>query len=198
MRTARDARIAHGLSQGTVATSLGISRSQYSRIERGLAPNISVVMASRMLSVLGLELSARAYPVGEPLRDAAHAATLERLRRGLAANLRWRTEVVFPQPGDRRAWDATISGADDVGLWVIGVEAEMRPRDIQALERRLAVKERDGGVDGLILLLADTRHNRALPRSHPGLLERFPVPGRQALATLAAGRRLSGNAMILI
>jgi hypothetical protein len=36
----------------------------------------------------------------------------------------------------------------------IGVEAETRARDRQELQRRVALKRRDGGVDRVILLLA--------------------------------------------
>ena len=42
----------------------------------------------------------------------------------------------------------------------VGVEAETAPTDVQALERRLALKERDGGAEHVVLLLLDTRRNR--------------------------------------
>ena len=67
-------------------------------------------------------------------------------------------------PRDFRAWDAVVSG---VG-WTIGVEAETHVRDLQALERRLALKQRDGAMSLVILLLADTRHHREL-MSGPGM-----------------------------
>ena len=79
------------------------------------------------------------------------------------------------------------------------IEAETRPRDVQALERRLALKQRDGGVDWLILLLADTRHNRTF-LAGPGssLRARFPLDGRRALELLAAGVDPGQNAIILL
>jgi transcriptional regulator with XRE-family HTH domain len=149
MREARESRFGYGLSQDDVARAIGMSRSRYSRIERGLVPTVSLVTAAEMLAVVGLDLSVRTYPSGEPIRDAAHAALLERLRRLLHGSLRWRTEVPLPDPRERRAWDAVVSGRDAIGLWQMGVEAETRPRDLQALERRLALKERDGGVDAV-------------------------------------------------
>jgi transcriptional regulator with XRE-family HTH domain len=197
-RETRDARVAHGLSQAAVARAIGVSRSRYSRIERGLAPALAIATAAEMLAVVGLDLSLRAYPAGPPLRDAAHGALLERARVHLHRSLRFATEVPLPAAGDRRAWDAVISGGDAQGPWRIGVEAETRPNDGQALERRVALKERDGDVDCVVLLLADTRHNRAFVRALPGLRERFVVHGSRALALLRVGARPEGNAIVLL
>jgi transcriptional regulator with XRE-family HTH domain len=189
----RRARVAAGLSQQTIARSIGTSHMTVGRIERGVAPNVSLRRLARALAVVGLELTARAYPAGSPLRDAAHAALLEKLRALLHFSLRWRTEVPFPNPGDMRAWDALIAlpGAR------IGVEAETRPRDGQELERRLALKHRDGGVDHLILLLADTRSNRAFVRDRQAELAAL-LPGKQqdALARLAAGAGIEHDTLI--
>ena len=151
-----------------------------------------------MLAALGLELSVRAYPAGEPIRDSAHAALLDRLRRRLHPALRWQTEVPLPDPRERRAWDALVTGRDATGAWRLGVEAETRPRDLQALERRLALKERDGAVDAVLLLLGNTRHNRHLTRVAPSLVDRLPVPGRRALELLAAGARPEAGAVLLL
>jgi transcriptional regulator with XRE-family HTH domain len=129
----RLARLDRGLASRDVARAVGISPAQYSRLERGLSGSLTIVQASAMLAAVGMELSVRAFPGGEPLRDAAQGAVLERLRVRLHRSLRFSTEVVFPGPNDRRAWDAVIAGAD----WRYGVEAETRPRDRQALERRL-------------------------------------------------------------
>lgn len=191
----RRARVDRGLSQAEVGRAVGLDGSQVCRIERGLSPDVSIAVICRLLAVVSLELSARAYPAGEPIRDGAHVALLGRFRARLHRSLRWRTEVPIPIPGDLRAWDGQVSGAD----WRIGVEAETRPTDLQALQRRLALKVRDGGVDGLILLLTNTRHNRDFLRAHGGELdERFPVPGRRALELLGAGLLPGGNAIVLL
>ena len=110
---ARSARLSAGLGQADVASALGISVAQYSPIERGLSPDLTIATAVRLYAVLGLDLSVRAYPVGDPIRDAAHVALLERLRRLCHPSITWRTEVPFPMAGDLRAWDAT---ADYVAL----------------------------------------------------------------------------------
>jgi transcriptional regulator with XRE-family HTH domain len=192
-REFRTGRLDRGLSQADVADALGIDRSWVSRIERGLTDDLGIVTAAELLATVGLELSARAFPSGGPLRDAAHAALLGRLRACLHPGLSWATEVPLPIAGDLRAWDAMVGG----GGWRCGVEAETRPRDMQALERRVAIKQRDGDVDHVILLLLDSRSNRALLREHGDLLqERFPVPGKRALELLGAGRSPGGNSLV--
>ena len=105
------------------------------------------------------------------------------------------TEVAFPIPGDLRAWDAVVLGGD----WRHGVEAETRPRDRQALERRIALKLRDGDVSSVSLLLLDSRHNRDFVRAHGTVLaERFPIRGRRSLELLRAGMNPGGNSIILL
>ena len=80
---------------------------------------------------------------------------------------------------------------------VIGVEGETRPTDMQELQRRLALKKRDGGVDRLILVLADTEWCRRLVRLND-LDAAFPVPGKVALKALAEGRDPGGDSIVLI
>ncbi len=192
---ARNARLGAGVSQADVALALGMSRSQYSRIERGLSSDLSIDTTARLFAILGQELSLRCFPAGDPIRDAAHAALLERLHARCHRSFRWRTEVPLPIAGDLRAWDATAV----CPTCRIGIEAETRLRDIQALDRRLALKERDGGMDRLVLLVRDSRSNRDVVRSHGEILAvRFPVRGARALELLGAGVDPGGNALILL
>ena len=61
------------------------------------------------------------------------------------------------------------------------------------------LKRRDGAVEHVILLLADSRHNRAFLRSAgAGFLAEFPVPGPVALERLAAGEDPGGSSIILL
>src|SRR5262249_24092604 len=130
-----------------------------------------------------------------PLRDAAHIALLDRLRARLHPSLRFQTEVPFPAVSDFRAWDAVIAGPG----WRHGVEAETRPTDRQALERRLALKLRDGDVDSLSLLLLNSQYNRDFVRTHRSVLaERFPLARRRALQLLAGGVDPGMSAIILL
>jgi len=191
----RLARLDRNLSGATLADAAGISAAQYSRIERGLVGGLSIEQASTLLAAVGLDLSIRVYPDGQPLRDAAHAALLDRLRGEVHRSLRVLSEVVFPNPADRRACDLVVVGPS----WRHAFEAETRPRDLQALERRLALKLRDGGVDAVSLLLLDSRYNRAFVRDHAvALRERFPVPGGRALELLRAGVDPGAGSVILL
>jgi transcriptional regulator with XRE-family HTH domain len=194
-REIRLARLSHDLSQATAARAAGLARASWGRIERGEADSLGVVDLARALAVVGLDLHVRAYPAGAVLRDEAHVRLLERLRRRLGDGAAWATEVPLPHPGDQRAWDAVIR----VATIRIGVEAETRARDAQELQRRLGAKQRDGGVDHVILLLADTRHNRTFLRSvGEGFHAGFPVDGRWALRHLEEPTDPGGNAIILL
>jgi transcriptional regulator with XRE-family HTH domain len=204
-RTGREffaARTNAGLSQAGVAAPAGISRSQYGRIERGECPEIPLASIVAIAAALGLDASIRFFPVADPVADVAHRALLERLHQRCHPSLTCQTEVPLPIAGDRRAWDAVISGFVHRGPATsgrCGVEAETRPNDVQALDRKLALKIRDGDVDTVVLLLADTRHNRAFLRG-PGeaLRTRFPFDGKRALELLAAGVAPPANAIVLL
>ncbi len=189
------ARLNHDLSQAAAGRAMGISAASWSRLERGRTSYLPLVTLARALAVVGLDLHVRADPGGQPVRDWAHLQLLERLLSVLGSEARWRTEVPLPNPGDWRAWDAMI----ELHRLRIGVEAETRARDAQELQRRLTQKQRDGGVDRLILLLADTRHNRAFLRAvGAGFLADFPVSSRQALERLAVSQDPGGNAIVLL
>jgi hypothetical protein len=106
-----------------------------------------------------------------------------------------RTEVPLPIDGDRRAWDAVIYGAGEP----IGVEAETRLRDIQALTRRISLKQRDAGLGCVLLLVSGSRGNRRLVRQMSAALAvSFPVSSRLVLAALGAGVRPSGSGVVII
>ncbi len=197
-RELRNARAQHGLSQADVARAARTSRSQVGRIEHAEASSASVMELARLLAVVGLELSARAYPAGPPIRDAAHLALLDRLRRAVAPSISWRFEVPIGLPGDNRAWDAVLLAAGRQ----VAVEAETRPRDVQALLRHLATKARDGaamGTSAVILLLADTRHNRRLLADYTEVLRtEFPAAGAELMEALREGRPPSRSGILLL
>lgn len=191
----RRARRSLGLSLKAVAAEARLSVAELSRIERALVPGVSLVRLAQLCAVVGLDLSARTYPGGPPLRDARHGRLLAKLKARVHAVLGWATEVPLPNPGDQRAWDAMIRGSG----WRYGVECEMNPIDGQALLRRLTLKQRDGAVDGVILLLPDTRQTRLFRREFADLLTvQFPVRSSMALSRLAAGRSLGGSTIIVL
>ena len=189
------ARLNHDISQATASRAIGRSGSAWSRLERGEALHLPLRDLVRAAAVVGLDLSVRAYPAGRAIRDEAHVRLLGRFRSRLGRGVTWRIEVPLPNPGDRRAWDA-VAGVEQSR---IGIEAETRARDSQELQRRLTLKQRDGGVDSVILLLANTRHNRAfVAAAGASFAFEFPVPGVVALERLSAGREPGGNAIVLL
>ena len=180
----RRARMNAGLSLRIAGDASGAPHQQLMRFEAGLLDRISVSEVGAWCAVVGLDLVFKAYPAGDAIRDASQARLLERLRVLLHPGLRWRTEVGLPIPGDLRAWDALIRGED----WRIGVEAETVLSDIQALERRLALKTRDGGVDHVILLVADTPRNRRARAAAPAAFTGYAADPRAVLSALRTGR----------
>ncbi len=191
----RTARLAAGLSQRAAGTAAGMSHAQFGRIERAANRTLTVEQASRAAMAVGLRVVLRTYPDGDPARDAAQLALLERFRVRLPAAVRWETEAPMPIPGDRRAWDA-LAQLDDRRA---GCEAETRLQDVQALERRLALKQRDGAVDVLILLVSDTASNRRVLHLHRETLRPLlPLDGRALLAALKRGQLPEENGILVL
>jgi transcriptional regulator with XRE-family HTH domain len=190
--------VAAGLSLRDAAAASGASRSQLWRFERGDTDRVAISELGAWFSVLGMDVVMRAYPAGDPIRDRAQLALLERLRARLHPTLRWRTEVPLPIDGDLRAWDAEIR-ATPPDRWRVRVEAETRIADAQALERRLALKRRDDPDGHVILLVADTRANRAvLAGLRDGLRATLPLGQRAIMAALAAGHEPGGSGIVVM
>lgn len=157
---------------------------------------VSIDRLARLFAVVGMDLSVRAYPAGPPIRDAGHVRLIGRFRERISSGgWVWRSEVPVAGLGDLRAWDGQLV---DSGL-TIATEMETRLRDVQATQRRLELKRRDGTVDRVLLVVADTRTNRAAMEAAADLLSAaYPVAPRAALAALAAGRDPGGDALIVL
>jgi transcriptional regulator with XRE-family HTH domain len=195
---ALSARVSGGLSQREVARVIHCSHAKVGRFERGQISYPDLEFISAYCTVVGLDLAIRTYPAGDPLRDRAQRALLERLRIRLHPGLRWRTEVALPIQGDLRAWDAEIRGRDP-RPWRARVEAETRISDGQALERKLALKLRDDPGGHLILLVSDTRSNRAALRAIRGTLRSLlPLDTREILAVLGRGEQPVANGIVVM
>jgi transcriptional regulator with XRE-family HTH domain len=194
----RLARVAAGLSLRKVAAATGASHQQVLRLERGELRRVSIEELGSWFAVVGLDLGIRAFPAGDPIRDRAQLALLERFRARLHPSIRWRTEVPLPMDRDLRAWDADIRGSQPAA-WRCRVDAETRVADAQALERRLTLKARDDPDGHLILLLAETRANRrAVGWLREGLRELLPLDPRQLLRALHAGDDPGGSGIVML
>lgn len=79
------------------------------------------------------------------------------------------------------------------------VDAETRVRDVQEVQRRVALKQRDGAVPVVILLLSDSSHNRRVVReAEASLRSQFPISARSALRALHDGKVPAGNVILLL
>jgi transcriptional regulator with XRE-family HTH domain len=190
----RDARIAAGLSQRTVARLAGMSQSTVSHTERGLRPDLSIDEASVLCAILGLSLFLRAYPEGPPVRDAASLRLIERFLSGVSPAFRGRREVPVAGAGDLRAWDLALEGPA-----IVAVDAETRLTDVQSLLRRLQLKQRDSGIDCIVLLVSATRHNRAVINLHRlALASILPLGTRQIMRALRRGEAPPASGIVLL
>lgn len=185
----REQRLALGVSQTIVAAASRIARSRYSDIENGKIQALTIIEASRISAVLGLDLFVRTYPGGDGLRDTGQARRLMRLLQHVRSPLHYRTDVPLARrpdaPTEHRAWDAVIYGHGRR----TAAELEMRVRDAQAMTRRHSMKRRDDPVDAFLLVLADTRSNRRVYREYADLWPDLPRLRTSAVfRTLESGR----------
>jgi transcriptional regulator with XRE-family HTH domain len=190
----RVARVGIGMSSRRLGFLVGISHTQVLRIERGLAPHVEIGVLARMASVLGCEVSLAIHPISAPVRDAPQLGLLDEFRMRLHPSLGWRTEVPMPIAGDLRSADGLVTAPTFDAV----LEAETRLDDVQAVERRLRTKQRDLGALRAILLVTDTRHNRAVLASVPGLRAQFPVATRACMTALARGVDPGGDCLVLL
>lgn len=184
-RDIRNARLDGGASLRDAAARVAMSHSQLGRIERGTVQRLTVDQLSRACAAVGLALAVRGFPGSGTALDSAQLALLGRLRSQLPGSVRVRTEVPLPLAGDRRAWDSVLY----LDPKPTPLEAETRLRDIQALDRRTALKLRDSEFDLVVLLVNDTAHNREMLLAHrEDLRSAFPLDTRSILRALRAGR----------
>jgi transcriptional regulator with XRE-family HTH domain len=191
----REARLARGLRQADVARVASSSTSRVSRVELGLEPDLSIADAVRHGAVVGLKLHARFYPTGGGLRDAAQLDLMRRLRARIGGRWSWQLEAPLNIAGDLRAFDALISNQ----TITVAIEAITRLRDAQAQLRAATLKQRDGNVPRLVLLIRATNHNRTAVASAADVLATsFPLGTRATLEALSQGADPGDNGIVLL
>jgi hypothetical protein len=189
-----EARIGASISQQQVARSIGRSDAWVSWTESGRHKGLSIIDLSQMMACVGLDLSVRSYPAGGGLRDRAQLQIVQQFVAMVVPPWRWNAEVPIPVRGDLRAWDGVLRG-----VCSIGVDAESRIRDLQALDRRVMLKLRDSEVDRAVILVPATRNNRAALRVvAPNVVDNYPIMSQRALEALRAGHDPGGNSIILL
>lgn len=195
VETLRAARRAAGLSQASIASALGNSHQLVSRWERGQQVPDPIQLA-RWGAVVGRDVPIRAFPAGSPLRDAGQLRLIARARAAIGERWRWRAEVpVSIDPRDRRAFDVVLTAA----AGSIGLEAITRLTDAQAQIRAAILKQETAKLDRILLVLADTRHNRAaFVDAAPSLDGAFPTSPRDVQLALRTGRLPAANGVVFV
>lgn len=108
-------------------------------------------------------------------------------------------ETLLPLPGDRRSWDKLLGRSTATPRHLVGVDLETRIRDIQALVRRTRERERDGGVDQILLVLSDSATNRRLVgQLREALGPDYATSPRALLRALRDGSALPGAGIVLL
>jgi transcriptional regulator with XRE-family HTH domain len=191
----RQSRLRAGISQGQLAAALGCSRQLITAIEAGRLEDIGIVQLSRYGAAVGLDVTVRLYPAGPPLRDIGQVRLLDRFRALIGDSWTWMTEVPVGQdPRDLRAIDAILVRSPAR----VGIEAVTRLVDSQGQVRPILLKQEVTGLACMILLLADTRLNRAAVEAAGATLRAaFPLRARDVLAALRSGQQPPTNGLVL-
>ncbi len=195
----RQTRVGAGVSQEQLASDLGISQGAYSRIETGRLGDVGVIAISQIASVLGYEVSMGLHPIGDPVRDKGQLACGRRF--GALLSDRWRVtdETLLPGAGEQRAWDKLLRLTDAAPRYQVGADIESRVWDIQAIVRRTRARERDGQVDHILIVLADSAHNRRIADElRRALGADYATGSPRIMAALRKGERLSGSGVVLV
>lgn len=190
----RGARRMAGISQDALGVAVGVSGSEVGRIERGEAPWLTVVQATRLLRALGLDLWMKTFPTGPPLRDAGHLRLLRDFEQRLPASLQCVREWPIPNDRDRRAIDLVIVGLPKR----TAVEAETGLEDMQALQRDINLKRRDAGIERMILLVRGTKRNREMLRAADALRQAFPASTRAVLSALGRTQDSGADGVVIL
>ena len=188
----RRARLVAGLTQKRVAASLGWSASKVGRIERGQDAGVAIVDFARIAAVVGRQCWLRLYPGAPALRDAPQLQIAKRFLSLVGTSWKVFVEAGTEIVDDPRAFDVLLRGPVS-----IGVEFITRLREVQLQVRPIMNKQRDSGVDRIILVLSDTAANRqAVADAGPALDAAFPMRGRRVFAALRSGEDPGGNALL--
>jgi transcriptional regulator with XRE-family HTH domain len=190
----REARLARGLRQRDVGRAIGVSHARISRVEQGHLKDLGLADLAHHGAAVGLRLHARFYPSGSGLRDEAQLALLRRFRARIGDRWRWQLEAPLNVPSDQRAFDVLLTGSETQ----VAVEAITRLRDAQAQLRAASLKQREGGIARLVILLSATRHNRAAVASAEVLATTFPLGTRAMLAALSQGVDPGDDGIVLL
>lgn len=195
----RTARVSDGLSQAAVATRARVSQASVARLEAG-DPRLSVTLVGSVISVLGLDLSIRAYPgQGVRLRDSGQIVLAEVIQ--AAAHSSWRVLLEEPIGGPSgQAADMLLLGPASG----IHIEIESVLVDLQAQLRKGHIK-RDGLEQrfeltlAFVLALGESERNRNAVRATANVTRAaLPASSREVMTSLRTGQPLERDGLIWV
>ena len=195
----RDARLTARLSQADVASAMSWSQAGYARFEGAQLKDLGVIDLSMAAGVLGYEVSVGLHPIGDSLRDKGQLAVGKRFASLLSDAWRVTDETLLPGAGEQRAWDKLMRLIGASPRYLVGVDIETKVWDVQALVRRTRGRERDGHADHILVVLADTAHNRRVVDELRGALGgAYMTPARTIMRALRLGQLLVGSGVVLV
>jgi transcriptional regulator with XRE-family HTH domain len=192
----RVARVTLSMSGRSAARRAGVSSSTEQRIELG-DPNVSVATLCAVAEAVGLDLVLHAYPGRAPgLRDTGQLDLVEVVRGQAHEGWQPSVELLVGQHGE--SIDLALFGPREI--WAC--EIERMATDFQAQYRRAdrkramlaALHQR---AIRLVLVVEDTRRNRASIREHEGLVRaQLPAGSREIIAALRTGSQLGRDGLL--
>lgn len=195
----RIARVTAGLTQARLASMVGTSQQEVSRVEAGdVAPSLEI--RCRLAAAAGHEVRMGIAPIASvPLRDSGQIALAEAILRGLHAG--WASTLEAPiAPGDRRAADVLLSSA----LERVHIEIERSIVDFQAQLRsarlkRDALAAADARPVRLVIAVPDTRATRRSLGGKDGVIaSALPTPSRRIWHGLRNGLPIRGDGLLFV
>jgi transcriptional regulator with XRE-family HTH domain len=184
-----------GLTVRTAARLAGVAPSTYQRVEDGDGA-VQLDTLCRVAASVGLKVWAKAFPVRHPsLRDTGQLRLAEHIRSLVPASQRVAIELAL---GNQRSIDLAVFGP----LEIIAIEIERIIGDFQAQHRAAAAKRDELAASHrrpvrLVVVLQDTRRNRAAVREHEPLIRSaLPAGSRQILLALRTGRPLGRDGLL--
>jgi transcriptional regulator with XRE-family HTH domain len=192
----RLARSDLALTRAAAARRAGVAPDTARRVEAG-DPSVTLETLCSVAGGVGLDIVVRAYPARPPgLRDSGQL----RLAEQVCDVARARREATLEMPAGEHgeAVDLALFGPQEV----IAVEIERLVLDFQAQYRRAARKRdnlttRHSRPVRLVLVIEDTRRNRAAVADHAAFLRQLlPAGSREILGALRSGRPLGRDGLL--
>ena len=190
-------RINLGLTVTAAARRAGVAPETQRRVEAG-DPVESLMTMCRVAGPLGLKVWGRGFPAATPsLRDTGQLVIADQIRTLLHPAARCQLEHGL---GNGRAIDMVVYGADEI----LAIEIERLLADLQAQYRsadakRIELAQAHQRPVRLVLVIADTRRNRAAAAEHARLVRAMlPATPREILGVLRRGGVLGRDGLLWV